>query len=185
MIWLFYAEIEIFSWIVFKNECLYTYLYRKETNPTHQLGDRDDVSDFTIPLVLHNIGYLIRIVLFAMESTIRHTIAYALLFISQIAPDYPIVDQFFRSRIRYLLLPFIFYLFHSNYAPFSTKNMNKYKIIVKYGVVIFAFFLLFVLIKSNFSQELYEPLIIGYLILASLLFLAFCPYIGTRVKNGI
>lgn len=33
------------SWIVFKNECIISYFYKKQQNPDYKLGDNIDVSD--------------------------------------------------------------------------------------------------------------------------------------------
>jgi hypothetical protein len=34
------------SWIVFKNECIISYFYKKQQNPDYKLGDNIDVKDF-------------------------------------------------------------------------------------------------------------------------------------------
>jgi len=163
ILFVFYVECELLSWIVFKNECLFSYLYKKNKDPNYSLGDNPELEDIYIPHWLHYLGYAIRVYFYSTLSTWYYSLLLIPLYILERQREG--VYEYWLTNWRYLLVPIVLYLFHGYKTPFDFFSKKKHKEIIYLSITLFAIYLGYILFKYPNSSDLYEPIFVSYCLL--------------------
>lgn len=166
VLFIFYIECELLSWIIFKKECLFSYLYKKNKKPNYSLGDNTLLEDMYIPDWLHYLGYAIRVYFYSTMSTWYYSLVLGCYYLLMRIDKHIIKKSFWLSNWRYLLIPIVLYLFHGYKTPFDFFSKKKHKQFIYLSITIFAIYLGYILFKYPNSSHLYEPMFVSYCLLA-------------------
>lgn len=163
-LFVFYIECELLSWLLFKNECLFSYLYKKGKDPKYKLGSNPRLEDMSLPQWVHYIGYIIRIYFYSTLSTWYYTLLLIPFYIMERQKQGK-VYEFWLSSWRYILIPIVLWLFHGYKAPFDFYAKKKHSQIIYFSITVIAIYLGYIITTYPTSKDLYEPITVAYCLL--------------------
>ena len=163
----FYIEVEMLSWLIFNNECLFSYLHKKEKNPKYKLGESSELTDIDLPFWLHLLGNVFRTYFYYTFSSEFYTMLYFPLYIllnNGLRNKLKLSIPLLYTRWRYLLIPFVLFLFHGPNTPFDFSSKTKHVNVIIPSLLLVSIFLLYIITKYHTSKDLYEPILLSYII---------------------
>lgn len=126
-------------WIIYKNECICSYYYKKNVDPEYKLGDKPyDTSDLTLfrneitDIILYRIfpGIIIPYFYYQITNDIKKTVTLLVLIFITFIKDQFYID-FLKSNYRYLIILILGYLA----TDFNLVNDYKIKFFMNGGVL--------------------------------------------------
>lgn len=142
-----YQILVLLIWLIYKNECICSYYYKKKINPEYKLGDKpSDTSDLTLfrneitDLILYKIfpGIIIPYFYYQITNDLKKTITLVvLIFITYIKDKF--CTDFLKSDYRYITVFILGYLATDT----NLIKDNKINFLMSKGTISVALMLLY------------------------------------------